>query len=359
MNITIAGAGNVGTQLAVHAASQGNNVIIFSSKPDKIQKILSIEDNQGNILLQGEIARATDEPQIAFSNADVVLVTVPAYCMEGIAKQILPYMKRGVKIGLIPGMGGGECAFRKCLDKGAIIFGLQRVPSVARLVEYGRRVCAVGYREELHIASLPGRYAEECCEIFQDIVRMKCNVLPNYLNLTLTPSNPILHTTRLMVLFKDYMKGMYYDRIPLFYEEWNDETSELLLRCDEEVQCICKNLSQFDLSYVKSLKIHYESDDAKSLTEKIRSIQGFKGLKAPEKLMSKGFVPDFESRYFKADFPYGLEILVQIANLIDVDVPNMKMVLNWYHNLTDVKQSFDYEKYGITDLDSFVAYYNL
>lgn len=79
------------------------------------------------------------------------------------------------------------------------------------------------------------------------------------MNLTLIPSNPILHTTRLRKLFEDYTDGIVYYRVPLFYEEWTHETSQLLFKCADEVQTLCKLLNQFDLSYVKSLKLHYES----------------------------------------------------------------------------------------------------
>ena len=83
---------------------------------------------------------------------------------------------------------------------------------------------------------------------------MDCEPLPGYLNLTLTPFNPILHTTRVMTLFKDYVPGKtVYKTVPLFYEEWSDETTELLFKCDAEVHGLCHELNDFDLSEVKSL----------------------------------------------------------------------------------------------------------
>lgn len=38
LKITIVGAGNVGTHIAVHCAEKGNEVIIFSSKYKQIKK---------------------------------------------------------------------------------------------------------------------------------------------------------------------------------------------------------------------------------------------------------------------------------------------------------------------------------
>ena len=42
MNITIVGGGNIGTQFAVHAASKGHQVTIFTSKPEKWSRRINV-----------------------------------------------------------------------------------------------------------------------------------------------------------------------------------------------------------------------------------------------------------------------------------------------------------------------------
>lgn len=357
MNITIVGAGNVGTQIAVHAAEKGNKVLMYTD-PNRINKELKIIDEKNNITNKGIISLATLDEEIAFSNSDVIFVTYPAFKMEEIASKIYPYANKNLKICLVPGTGGGEWKFKKCIEKGATLFGLQRVPSVARIIKKGDTVKAIGYRKELKIASIPKSKSNECKEIIESIFEIDCKVLPNYLNITLTPSNPILHTTRLKTIFNDYYEGKTYDKIPLFYEEWNNESSKLLLKCDEELQCICKNIN-LDLSEVISLKEHYESDDEIELTNKIRSIIGFKGLETPNKMLENGFVPDLNSRYFTADFPYGLSILVQIANLTNTNVPYMKDTLEWYKNIVKENNEYDFKKYGVTSINKLINFYKI
>lgn len=359
MKITIVGAGNIGTQFAVHCAEKNHEVIIYTSKVDLINKELAIVNENNINIHRGTISKATNDEKEAFENADMIFVTVPAFAMEDISNKVYPYVKKGVKIGLIPGTGGGECAFLKCINKGAIIFGLQRVPSVARLVEYGKIVCATGYRNELFLASLPSEYATICSNEIEKIFDIKCTTLPNYLNLTLTPSNPILHTTRLKTIFKDYNEGKKYDTVPLFYEDWNNETSELLLNCDEEVQKICSELKMFDLSFVKSLKEHYESKTSEELTRKIKSIQGFKGLTTPSVRENNKFIPDLNSRYFTADFNYGLIILIQISEMLNTDNTNMKLTWEWYKKIMIKKDYFRFKDYGINTYNEFIKFYSL
>ncbi len=357
MNITIVGGGNIGTQFAVHSAVAGHRVTVFTSKPEKFHTHLTIVDAHGTVTYEGDLHKATNDPQEAFGSAEVIFVTVPADCMEQYARQIHSYMRPGVKIGLIPGTGGGECVFKPCVDKGAILFGLQRVPAVARLVEYGKQVCSTGYRPELFAAALPKSHTRECCDLLSGIFCMPCLPLPDYLNLTLTPSNPILHTTRLRTLFADYKPGVVYGHIPLFYQHWSDETSRLLFACDDEVQQLCHALSDFDLSGVKSLKLHYESDTPEKMTRKISSIPAFQGLASPHKAVEGGYIPDLSSRYFTADFSYGLAILVQIARFAGVSAPHMEATLQWYDRIAGSPRMFRFEEYGITNLQEFIAFY--
>lgn len=358
MNITIVGAGNVGTQIATHCAEIGHRVTIYGSKPERISKNLTVVNENDEVIHQGTIDKATSDTAEAFENAELIFVSMPATLMKSNAEKIEPFAKPGMKICIVPGTGGGECAFKGCIEKGATVFGVQRVPSVARLVEYGKTVRAVGYRGEMFVAAIPHSETNTCCKIIESIIGIKTSPLPNYLNITLTPSNPILHTTRLKNLYGDWQEGVVYETVPLFYEDWNNETSELLLKCDDEVQELCRELDKFDLSYVRSLRIHYESPTAEAMTKKISSITGFKGLTSPTVKVENGFIPDFDSRYFTADFSYGLAILMQITEFVGIKAPNMKETLDWYYGLVGKRDEYQFSDYGINNYDDFIEFYS-
>ena len=357
MKITVVGGGNIGTQFAVHCAEKGHEVTVYTSKPELFEKHLNIVDETGKIIHEGEIREATADPKKAFSDADFIMVTMPATIMRTVAETIYSNSDSKPIIGVVPGNGGSECAFHKCIERGNIFFGIERVPAIARLIQKGKTVRSTGYRNELHVAALPHRYVNKCAELVQSILDIKTTCIPNFLNLTMTPSNPILHTTRLRTLFGDWQEGVVYDRVPLFYEEWDDASSELLIACDEEVQKICRKLPQFHLEYVKSLKEHYESPTVEAMTRKISSISAFKGLTTPALQVEGGWIPDLHSRYFTADFSYGLSVIKQIAMFADVETPNIDATLAWYQNIAIEKDGFNFRDYGITDKEAFEAFY--
>lgn len=214
MKITIVGGGNIGTQFAVHCAEKGHDVTVYTSKPELYDGHLNIVNETGTTTHEGDIKLATADPEIAFKEADFIMVTMPATMMKTVAETIYKHSDAKSMIGVVPGNGGSECAFRKCIERGNIFFGIERVPAIARLVQKGKTVRSTGYRDELHVASLPRKNAEICAELIGGIFNKKTTVIPNFLNLTMTPSNPILHTTRLRTLFGDWHEGVVYDSMP-------------------------------------------------------------------------------------------------------------------------------------------------
>lgn len=357
MKVTVVGAGNVGTQLAAHAAERGHQVTLSTSRPEEIDGTIVVVDETGAETHRGTGIVATADDEAAFADADLVFVTVPSFHTVAVADRIVPYAHAGMKVGAVPGSGGAEMAFQGLLPDGVTVFGLQRVPSVARLVERGRVVRAVGCRPMLHVAALPAAAGSDCAAAVCDALGLPCRALPTYLDITLVPSNPILHTTRLTTLFRDYQDGVVYPQVPLFYEEWDEESSRLLFACDDELQAVCRAIPDVDLSGVVSLRRHYESETPEELTAKIRSIEGFKGLPSPVKEAPGGLVPDFSSRYFTADFPYGLQILLETARLAGVDAPAMRETYDWYENLQPGHRRFRFADHGIETLEDLVTFY--
>lgn len=357
MRITIVGGGNIGTQFAVHCAESGHKVTVFTSTPELFDLHLEIVDEHGVITHEGTILGATDDAEIAFRHAELILVTVPANGMEAAAQSVYAHSDKKAVIGVVPGNGGSECAFRRCIERGNVFFNIERVPAIARLIQKGKTVRSTGYRSELRVAALPGREAARCADLISGIFHIPAKTVPCLLNLTLTPSNPILHTSRLFCLFQDWREGRTYPAVPLFYEDWDDASSELLLRMDEETQRVCRALPELDLTHVISLKKHYQAKTAEAMSRKIRSIPAFHGLRAPILTVDGGLVPDLHSRYFTADFSFGLHIFQQVAQFAEVPTPCMDRVMNWYRKIAVVKKEFSFQAYGITDRGSLARFY--
>lgn len=337
--MSVVGGGNIGTLMAAEMAAKGHEVTVVSSRPEKWRRTIEVFTAEEEKVLTGTIADVTSDLGEAVREAEIIWITTPAQTLPELGRRLESCVKSGQMLGMVPGSGGAEFAFRGLLDKGCVLFGPQRVHSIARLKEYGRSVYMLGRRAKLQIGSIPRGVSEEICPRVEELFDIPCVPLPNYLCTTLTPSNPILHTARLFSMFQNYGPGVCYDRNFLFYEEWTDEDSRILIACDRELQNLCDRIP-LELKDVKSLKIHYESCDAESMTAKIRGIKAFQGLTSPMRETADGWVPDFDSRYFAADFPFGLKIIRDVARLFEVKTPHIDEVWNWYEKVCGDGQQF-------------------
>lgn len=357
-NILVIGGGNIGTQVACKCASKGYNVTILSSKPEEYDGTLEIVDEY-NKILTGKIKYITNSLKDAMESIkqDMIFITYPAFKLKGLAEDIFPYITSGVIMCVMPGTGGAEFVFDGCIKVGAVLCGLQRVPSVARIEKYGKRVRCEGLRDRLFIAAIPHNYVQKLALFMSELWGIPCETLPNYLSVTLTPSNPILHTARLKTMFINYEDGVQYSRNPLFYGEWTNEASQLLMDCDDELQGICRKLKSLQLDNVRSLKLHYQSNTVEEMTNKLRSIKSLHHLHSPLKKKGEYWIPDFEQRYFTADFPYGLAIIEQLGEIVDADIKNISETMNWYRKITNNKQCFDFLDYGIKNINDIYKIY--
>jgi opine dehydrogenase len=304
------------------------------------------------------------------SAADVILISVPSYAYGDVLRIIAPSLRPDTWVGSVPGTGGFEYVAREILGHEALIFGCQRVPYISRIEQYGEAVHISGRRPLMHFAALRPLQGSDVQKRMEAVFGIETKALRSYLEVTLTPSNPILHTARLYVMFREYVEGRVFPEELLFYETWDENSSEVLLSCDAELQAVCRALP-IDLRGVASLRKHYESENAAELCAKIRSIPAFKGLKAPMRRVAQGWAPDFSSRYFAEDVPYGLVILKAIALVAGVATPTMDEILMWAQKqlgqeylLTngrllgkDTGDIFIPQNFGLSTAEALVAFY--
>lgn len=329
MKITIIGGGNLGTLLGATFAYRGNEVTIHTSKPTQFSKELEVYNGNDEFLFKGTVHKITEDWKDSIEGAELIWVTVPPQMFVETANFMEPYIKPGQMLGIIPGAGAAEFAFEKLINKGVKFFGLARVPSIARVKEYGKSAYMLGPAPELVIGSIPANNSKMICEAIQPLFTIKCRPVANYLAIAFTPSNPVLHTSRIYAMFKDYIPGNHYPTNELFYEKWTIDGAEILLNCSDELQQLCKAIPM-DMREVESMQFRHKIRTPEELATRICSLDRLKGLYSPVIKDDIGYIPDFESRYFVSDFPFGIKIMIETANLFDVPTPTMDLIWEWY-----------------------------
>ena len=77
------------------------------------------------------------------------------------------------------------------------------------------------------------------------------------------------------------------------------------------------------------LYILYDTTNAAGMTDKIQSIESLSTISSLMSQVEGGWVPDFGSRYFTEDFPFGLRTLYELAINKNVECPNINNVYKW------------------------------
>jgi len=326
MKICICGGGNLGHVCAGFLANRGHQVSILTTKPKLWRQTIEIVAPEGSF--EGQLAQVTSNAADAIPQAEIVLICLPGFAIHDELLKIRPYLSNTCKVGTVVSSSGFFFEAFEVLPADIPIFGFQRVPFISRTIEYGRKAELKGYKESLHVAIEHTDAKENLWIELECLFEKPVTLADNFYEVSLSNSNPLLHPSRLYTMWKDWQPGIVYPLNPQFYAEWTLEASALLIQMDEEFQNLLKNLGLKPGS-IPTVLDYYESADAESLTTKLQTIKAFQGILSPMKEVTGGFIPDFSSRYFTEDFPYGMRFIVETAHKRNVSIPTIDQVYQW------------------------------
>ena len=327
MKVCICGGGSLGHVIAGWSAAKAKGqVSVYTSRPGEWVSDIVVDTPEGD-KLTGHIFKVSDDPREVVSPADVVLFCYPGYLIESTLKRLKPFFRKDAFIGSVFSSTGFFFDAREVLEPDQPLWGFQRVPFIARVGEYGHSAHLLGYKSELKVAveNVPIGEKQAFVEFLSEWFERKVTLLDNYFEASLSNSNPLLHPA---VLYDMFAGDKVYDRKIYLYKEWSESAAELLIKMDEEFFRLLEVLP-VRRGFLPTILDYYESKDAASLAAKLRSIPAFQNLEAPMKQGPTGWVPDYSSRYFSEDFPYGLKLICTLAHENGVPVPTLDRVLEW------------------------------
>ena len=328
MKICICGGGNLGHVVAGFIAAQKKHeVCLLTRHPELWSQDLIIEA-PAETTYSGHLNGLFSNAEQAVSDADIILLCLPGYAIRETLLQIKDYVQSDAAVGSVVSSTGFFFEAMELLPASQPLFGFQRVPFISRVIEYGHKARLMGYKDSLNLAIERTEHPEQLRDTLADMLQTPIQLLGSYYEASLSNSNPLLHPSRLYTLWKDWHEGDIYPRVPFFYEEWTEETAQLYIQMDNELQSLL-DLLPVRKGSIATVLDYYESTDAVSLAKKLRSIEAFKGILSPMKQVEGGYIPDFQSRYFTEDFPYGLAIVHRLAHEKGVPSPTIDMVYDW------------------------------
>ena len=352
LKVCIVGGGNAAQAMAALFPARGISCNMFVPYGDEALRIQEGIDEQGYIAADfashnepaGEIKGRPDK--ISSNAADVVpecnvlILPLPSFAYQDVLTKIKPHIKKGTYIGATPGQGGFDWVAKEVLGdviNDVVLFSIMPMPFNCRITDFGKRVSVQEFKRRYKVGATPSNSCQETVSITNQLFGYS-ESCGHSLNCSLYPINAVIHPARLYSLCKDWQEGDVLGENPLFYEDMNDESVELMDAVNRELIEIgrainSKSVENVNVPHIKDFLAGYVyRDNSPTLKTFFMTNQAYKGFRCPFIKKDNGWVPDFKNRYFTEDIPLGLCLYKGVAELVGVDTPMIDQILGWAQN---------------------------
>ena len=352
--IVVCGAGNASHVCVSEFSSNGFTVDVFApfqSESERWNAAIAktggdlIVDNPDGSQTIGRPRYISKKPAEIIPGADIIVLPLPEFSLEPVLTAIKDYLRPGTIIMATPG-GVFEWIARTVLgstfDKICLAI-VQPMPYNCRIKEFGRHVSVIGKKHEYKIACYPRARTEEVGEYVTkmwngtSITKMKY-----FLSLTLYNANGIIHPQRLYGLLHKYKEGDTLPENPLFYEDMDDYSVNLIEQCDIELRNAILTIeekgsleglsAEFPPHSERIKKTYHDTiTDMSTYRSCFATNAAYKGLRSPFlKQNDDTFLPDFTNRYFTEDIPGGSCMMKGINELCGLETPTIDKIVTFF-----------------------------
>jgi len=397
LNIAIIGGGSSSHTLIPLLSKAGHKVNVLTSRPEEWKNEITVhyQNEEGETLdsLKGFIENVSMDPKEIVPNADVIILCMPVYKYRVALNNIGPHINsdRKTYVGTIYGQAGFNWMVDELVKEyslsNVVTFAFGLIPWICRTIEYGKIGVTYGCKDRNIAAVYPNNefdFLEENlfdCMCFDWFGKGKVEQAENFISLTLSVDNQIIHTTRCYGVYLENKNGWSdIDSVTYFYKDYDDLSADILLKLDNDYTKVRKTIidlypeKNFDymLDYLELERYTYGSDN-QDIKESFVTSKTLAAIKTPVVEQNDGtYMLDKNHRFFFDDIYYGNCIIKSIASMIDIEVPMVDEILEWAESFLDTtilknsKVDMSYfmtqekfavgipESYGINDINAVI-----
>lgn len=330
------------------------DVSVYTSRPEKWKKTINLEwqDPSGKVLghYSGDIKKASNNAKELFSEADYVVFCMPVHKYRVALHEIAPYLNKDktVFLGTLYGQGGWNWMVDEIKNKykldNIVTFAFGLIPWICRLIKYGEIGVTYGCKAANYAACYPKHYFKQIDEELLEQIcykwfgKGKVEQSDNFLSLTLSVDNQIIHTSRCLGLFMVYGKTWRNkEDVPWFYKDYDDISANLLSDLDKDYTKIRESIKKkfppknykHMLDYLALERFSYQSSNT-DIKESFVTSQTLVSIGTPVVQNKDGlWEVDKNHRFFLDDIYYGNCIAKWMAEQLGIDTPTIDKILHW------------------------------
>ena len=360
--VAIVGGGSSAHILIPFLSGAGFAVNLLTRKPREWSRnvVAQLHTIDGDILdaFSGKLSKITDNPAAVIPQSKVVVLCMPVSKYRNALHQLAPYLAKEeeVFVGTIYGQAGFNWMVDEIKRKFDIYnittFAVGLIPWICRVIEYGKIGVTYGCKEVNIVAVSPRDRFTALNDLFlihiceRWLKKGSFLQVGNFLSLTLSVDNQIIHPSRCYGLFLRYKgKWAHKEDIPYFYRDFDQQSADLVQELDADYSKIRSAIKarypnrdfQFMLDYLELERLSNQSANT-DIRESFTTSATLGAIKPPTIQLASGeWVIDKDHRFFTDDIHYGLCIAKWIADQLSLDVPTIDRIINWAQKIRDEK----------------------
>ncbi|MBV1756655.1 MAG: NAD/NADP octopine/nopaline dehydrogenase family protein [Dethiosulfatibacter sp.] len=340
-NIAILGGGNAGFAIAGFFSHLGHNVKLYKKSLANNQKVIDHRIvSKGAVEFISSINLVTSSMKEALEGAELIIVTVPAYCHDALFDELIELLDRKAMICLMPDNYGGFLLMTKLQKKG--ISDFKRVISLNSVLFACRQIdhettSMKGVKNEIVVSSVYPDVIDEGLLMLNSIYPI-FKKSANIFEVLLSNMNPVVHTatTLLNTGWIETTNGEFD-----FYREGISPTiASFIERIDNERIAVGLKLGIKLDSLLVNMHKMYNSVEKDLYSSLSKSGVHTKDL-APVSL---------ETRYLNEDIPYGLMPMSRLGKLLDVETKAIDTLIS----LSEIMLDKVFDKTASDNLEIFL-----
>lgn len=359
----IVGGGNASHVLIPLLSEAGHQVHLWTRRPDDWQDQITcqVQDGRTGVTTQvhhGRIAKKSSDPSEVIPDADVIILCLPVHAYRPALTQLAPFISRDkdeVFVGTIFGQAGFNWMVHGDVERphnltNVVTFAIGSIPWICRTAEYGRAGINYGPKNVNTVAVTPRDRFFRLNDIFLHDISVRPYrkgkfELAEFMDLTLSVDNQILHPARCYGLWKRYGgRWATEEEVPYFYRDFDRLSADILVRLDDEYTLIRSALKKrfpdrtftYMLSYLELENLNHQSGQVDVLSSLRDSVQ-LASIRTPvvrvegeNGVANATYQLNTQCRFFTDDIPYGLLIAKWLAEELGVqNTPMIDEVIQW------------------------------
>jgi opine dehydrogenase len=317
MRLTVLGGGNTAFSLGANMALAGHEVLLwehpdFAQTLDPIRDRLTIQLDGAARVGPARLAGVTADAAEALAWSDTLLCSVPSYAHRPFIQQLLPYLKPGHVLALLPGNLGTLEVARALIAagrEGVILAESDTAPYVCRKTGPDRAV-VWGAVTGLGIGVWP---AHQTQEVMPELQRLfpGARPYPHVLAAGLSALNPVVHPAGVLLNAGrvERSRGEFW-----FYEEGVTPAVARAIEAVDAERLAVGRVFGLQLDPVAEGFHHAGFGPSGDLWSVINGSRMLTALRAPGTL---------ETRWLTEDIPYGIATWATLGDEAGVDTPLM------------------------------------